>query len=75
MTTEEQRDYWEERYNIEKKKNEEIAKHIDFWNNEYNAQYDKNKKILSELKVLLKDMRKNGSNHYGDKLENIINNN
>lgn len=54
MTLEEQRDYWEERYNIENNRNRKLAK---------------------ELEIILKDMRKNGDNYWGDKLENIIKNN
>ena len=48
MTTEEQRDYWEERYNIEAKKNKEIQDKIEDKNRDLEKRELENQ-ILSEI--------------------------
>lgn len=48
MTTEEQRDYWEERYNIEAKKNKEIQDKIEDKNKDLKKRELENQ-ILSEI--------------------------
>lgn len=81
MTLEEQRDYWEERYNIEKKKNKEIKDKLEEMNIPIEtllAEFERLELIESDrdvlkirLGMLIEEMDENGSMYWAKRLREL----